>query len=256
MKNLPCTHLVADAQDRFWHTAECWPERQGGVRTWGLTGREVALSAGPLFRPYLTPRRPDWPGRLSRRSNCLEAECDDQSDLISCASRCRVEVITVDRRTFISSLALGTLVVPHAARVQPARKVARIGLLGVGAKTSDMVGPQPTATTTSALLRGLLELGYVYGEHFVTEPRGSEGQAERFPVLAAELVRLQVDVIVAAGPLLVALQQATSTIPIVMAGAEDPVGWGVVEKSRTTGYKLHRREQPDAGANRETIRAA
>jgi putative ABC transport system substrate-binding protein len=75
----------------------------------------------------------------------------------------------------------------------------------------------------------LRELGYVYGEHFVTEPRGGEGKPERFPNLAAELVRLQVDVIVAGGPTLPALKQATSTIPVVMAGAGDPVALGFVQ---------------------------
>jgi hypothetical protein len=76
-----------------------------------------------------------------------------------------------------------------------------------------MVGPQPQAPDINALLRGLRDLGYVYGEHFVTEPRGSEGKPERFLSLAAELVRLQVDVIFAAGVALPALKQVTSTIP-------------------------------------------
>ena len=69
------------------------------------------------------------------------------------------------------------------------------------------------------------ELGYVYGEQFVTEPRGAEGQPERYAGLAAELVHLQMDVIVAAGP---ALMQATSTIRVVMAASSDPVGLGHV----------------------------
>ena len=63
----------------------------------------------------------------------------------------------------------------------------------------------------------------------MTEPRGAEGKPERFPNLAAELVRLQVDVIVAGGPTLPALKQATSTIPVVMAGAGDPVDQGFVQ---------------------------
>jgi putative ABC transport system substrate-binding protein len=68
----------------------------------------------------------------------------------------------------------------------------------------------------------------VYGQHFVTEPRGAEGRPERFSSLAAELVRLPVDLIVAAGPTLAALKQATSTIPVVMAASIDPVGEGLV----------------------------
>jgi putative ABC transport system substrate-binding protein len=73
------------------------------------------------------------------------------------------------------------------------------------------------------------DLGHVYGEDFVTEARSPAGQVERFPALVAELTGLRVDVIVSAGPALAALKQATSTLPIVMAGAEDPVGLGVVK---------------------------
>jgi putative ABC transport system substrate-binding protein len=92
-----------------------------------------------------------------------------------------------------------------------------------------MVGPQPPNPFVSALLRGLRELGYVYGEHFVTEPRGGGSVPERFPSLAAELVRLHMDVIVAGGGrALPALKQATSTIPIIMAASSDPVGLGFV----------------------------
>jgi putative ABC transport system substrate-binding protein len=69
----------------------------------------------------------------------------------------------------------------------------------------------------------------VYGQHFVTEPRGAEGKPELYPGLAAELVRLQVDVIVSSGPTLAALKQATSTTPIVMAAAIDPMGEGLVQ---------------------------
>ena len=134
----------------------------------------------------------------------------------------------MDRRAFIGSLALGTLTVPRVARAQPARNVYRIGILGLS-ETSDMVGPEPRNPTINAFLRGLRELGYVYGEHFVTEPRGGEGRPERYQGLAAELVHLQVNVIVAAGPVLPALKQATSTIPVVMAASGDPVGLGLVQ---------------------------
>jgi putative ABC transport system substrate-binding protein len=109
------------------------------------------------------------------------------------------------------------------------RTAYRIGILGSRTSTSELVGPQPQEPAVNALLGGLRELGYVWGEHFVTEPRGGEGKLERFPDLAAELVRLRVDVIVAAGPTLPALKQATSTIPVVMTGAADPVGQGFAE---------------------------
>jgi putative ABC transport system substrate-binding protein len=146
------------------------------------------------------------------------------------------------RRAFIGSLALGTLSVPRVTPGQPARKVYRIGILSLR-MTSDLVGPQPRSPATSALLGGLRELGYVYGEHFVTEPRGGGGRPERFPSLVAELVRRQVDVILAAGPALPALKQATSTIPVIMTATLDPVRQGFVESlghpgGNFTGFSL------------------
>ena len=136
----------------------------------------------------------------------------------------------MDRRAFIGSLIFGALAVPRVASAQPARKVLpdRDPQSWDDLRHGRAPAPGPV---TGALLRGLRELGYVYGEHFVTEPRGAEGKPERFPALAAELVRLQVDVIVLAGhtPATRRLKQATSTIPIVMAGAGDPVAQGFVQ---------------------------
>jgi putative tryptophan/tyrosine transport system substrate-binding protein len=137
------------------------------------------------------------------------------------------------RRTLI--VAGGLWVAPWAGRGQPARTIYGIGMLGVGATPADMAGPDPAWPSTAALLGGLRELGYVYGETFVTEARSAEGQVERFPGLVADLIRLQVDLIVAAGPALAACKQATSTLPIVMAGAEDPVGLGVVKSLAQPG---------------------
>ena len=135
----------------------------------------------------------------------------------------------MDRRKFIGSLSLGTIAVLRATRAPAARNVYRIGMLSIGSSAADMAGAQPRATSINAFLSGLREIGYVYGEHFVTETRGREVPFERFPAVAAELVRLQMDVIVSAGPWLGALKQATSTIPIVMAGGEDPVGQRIVQ---------------------------
>lgn len=140
----------------------------------------------------------------------------------------------IDRRTFIRSSALGAIAVTRAALAQSPRKIYRVGILGpfVG---SDIVGPEPRSPFVSALLRGLRELGYVYGKDFVTEPRGDEGKPERLPGLAAELVSLPVDVIVARGIALPALKEATSTIPIVMAASGDPVGQGLVRSLSRPG---------------------
>ena len=106
------------------------------------------------------------------------------------------------------------------------------------------------------MLAGLRELGYVYGEHFVTVPRSSEGKSERFPALAAELVAVQVDVIVAAGPALPALKQATSTIPIVMTGSGDPVAQGFVQSLARPGRQHHRADAAVAGHGGQADRAA
>ena len=90
-----------------------------------------------------------------------------------------------------------------------------------------------------ALLGGMRDLGYVYGEQFVTEPRGAAGNPDRFPALAAELVRLKVDVILAGGgPSVPALKQATTTIPIVMAASGDPVGDGYVQSLAHPGGNI------------------
>ena len=122
----------------------------------------------------------------------------------------------------------------------------------MGYVTADMVGPKPRSPVVAALLRGLQELGYAYGKDFVTEVRGGEAGPEHFRRLASELVRLRVDVIVAPGPMLPALKQATSTIPVVMAGALDPVAQGLVKSlgqpgGNFTGFSL---QSADAVAKR------
>ena len=136
--------------------------------------------------------------------------------------------LRLDRRAFIGGITVGLLAAPHVTLAQPARRVARVGMLGLSA-TADLTLPHPKSRSAEALLRGLRELGYVYGEHFVTEARGAEARPERFPALVADLIRLRVDVIVAAGPALPALKQATSMIPVVMAADSDPVARGLAQ---------------------------
>ena len=141
----------------------------------------------------------------------------------------------MDRRTFIGVLASGLLAAPLAAVAQQTGKVWRIGVIAYAPTTADMVGPDPKPRAVNALLRGLRELGYVYGQHFVTEPRGAEGRADRFPGLVADLIRLQMDVIVAVSASLPAVKQATSTIPIVFPGTNDPVGAGYAKSLARPG---------------------
>jgi putative ABC transport system substrate-binding protein len=111
------------------------------------------------------------------------------------------------RREFLGTLAGGLLVVPLAVEAQQAAKIARIGYL----VTNLAAGPR-----LEAFLQGLRDLGYVEGRNVVIEYRDAEGKLERLPALAAELVALKVDVIVAGGtPQALAAKQATRTVPIV-----------------------------------------
>ena len=122
----------------------------------------------------------------------------------------------------IVTIALGVLVAPLAANAQPATKVYRIGRFTSGLPPT--AGPNPSE---EAFRQGLHELGYVEGQNLVIESRYAEGSLERLPDLAAELIRLPVEVIVAGGsPVIHAVQEATRTIPIVMAAASDAVAEG------------------------------
>jgi putative ABC transport system substrate-binding protein len=126
------------------------------------------------------------------------------------------------RREFITLLAGAAAGWPFAARAQPAGNRWRIGWLGGASSATafDAVAGFP---------QGMRELGYVEGKDFIIEYRFAEGRYERFPELAAELVGLNVDVIVLGTPAAVrAAQQATKTIPIVMGYSTDPVGNGFV----------------------------
>src|SRR5574341_592142 len=116
----------------------------------------------------------------------------------------------------IVTLALGLLVVPLAVEAQPSATVPRIGLLSVFAPANQ--GPNRIDTFRQALQ----ELGYREGENILIEYRWGEGNPERLSDLAADLVRLPVDVIVTGGMIGArAAQHATTTIPIVVGGASD-----------------------------------
>jgi len=148
------------------------------------------------------------------------------------------------RRGLLSALGSAALLGPDGARAQPAGKVARIGVVAIGGATSDMAGALPPHSNTRAFLRGMAELGYAYGRDFVTEPCG----VDRLSALS-ELVALKPDVIVATGggAVLPTLQKATSTIPVVMTAAPDPVNQGYVQSlarsgNNFTGMSLQSRE--------------
>jgi putative tryptophan/tyrosine transport system substrate-binding protein len=108
----------------------------------------------------------------------------------------------------ILTLALGLLLAPLAAEAQQAKKVFRVGVLATANPRSGV--------SCVAFAQRLRDLGYVEGQNLVVEFRNAEGQADRLPDLAAELVRLQVDVMVASGTeaTLRAARHATSTLPM------------------------------------------
>ena len=127
----------------------------------------------------------------------------------------------IDRRTFLVATAGSLLAAPLAAGAQPAPRNARIGYLATNLAT--------TPHLQDAFRQGLRDLGYVEGRNLVIEYRSAEGKVERLPALAAELVALKVDIILAPARVhVLAAKQATRTLPIVFATAADPVGSGLV----------------------------
>ena len=136
------------------------------------------------------------------------------------------------RRKILVALG-GALAAPLAAFAQqkPA-KVVRIGFM-------DATSASGRASYVQALRAGLRDLGYVEGRNVLIEFRWAEEKYERLPALAAELVQLKVDVIVApSSPAIQALQKATTTIPIVFAAVGDPVGSGFVASLARPGGNI------------------
>ena len=127
---------------------------------------------------------------------------------------------------------LTLLAAPPGAAAQPTGKIARIGYLSPLTAEAD-------AAHLEAFRQGLRALGYVEGQNAVIEARYAGGRFDRLPDLAAEIVRLKVDLIVAAPtPAIRAARQATRTIPIVMAFSGDPVGDGFVAKLARPGGNI------------------
>ena len=154
------------------------------------------------------------------------------------------------RREFITILGGAATTWPLAAHAQPAGKLPTIGYLGSST-------PSAEAPRTNALLQRLRELGWTEGRNFAVEYRWAEGRTERFAAIAAEVVRLKVDIIVTPGSAVPALKQATSVIPIVFAVEADPVGRGLVASLARPGGNITglSNQQPDiAGKRVELLR--
>jgi len=125
------------------------------------------------------------------------------------------------RRDFITLAGGAAAAWPLAAQAQQPSKVPIIGFLGPGT-------PSAWSAWTAALVQRLRELGWIEGRTVAIEYRWAEGSTDRFGEIAAEFVRLKVDVIVTVGGAVLAAKEVTSVIPIVFAAANDPVGTGLV----------------------------
>jgi len=129
----------------------------------------------------------------------------------------------VDRRRFLGALSAGLLAVPVGVEAQQPTRIYRVGYFVSG-------GVVTTMPLLNALRQGLRELGWIEGQNIAIETRLAEGRTDELPRLASELVALPVDVIVAFGPQVIrAAQQATRTIPIVMAIVHEPIAFGFVK---------------------------
>ena len=135
----------------------------------------------------------------------------------------------MNRRRFLMTSLAGAFAGPLAAEGQPAGKVYRVGRLAGGTE----------APTLEAFRQGLQDLGWAVDQNLLIEARSAEGQPDRLPALAVELVQLRVDVIVAAGDAAIeAARRATSSIPIIMAVATDALERGFVASLARPGGNI------------------
>jgi putative ABC transport system substrate-binding protein len=139
----------------------------------------------------------------------------------------------MDRRAFLGTMTGSLLAMPLAAGAQQVGKLVRVGVLSPGSST------EAREVQREPFERGLRELGWLPGSTFAVEYRYAEGSVARLADLAAELVRLRVDVLVARGSIAIrAARQATSIIPIVMSSADDPVADGFVKSLARPGANI------------------
>src|SRR5262249_42317280 len=184
-----------------------WPLCQFGNLTAFEPKRSFAGFTRLAYRPWYRPRD----GSVVSSLHCM----NDPQPEGHMASYIR-------RRKFLATLLGGAAAAwPLAARAQQPAKLPTIGYLGTAAASA-------WAPWTAAFVQRLHELGWIEGRTVAIQYRWAEGHTERFAEIAAEFVRLKVDVIVTGGNAAVAAKQASSVVPIVFALASDPVGDGLV----------------------------
>src|SRR5215472_1631908 len=172
---------------------------------------------------FMGPSSTTAPERRQRRRVCATFAVAQPITLARIAVTTRREILVA------AGSGLGLLAVPRLASAQRAEKIRRIGFLGTGTAAG-------MAVWVGALRAELRQLGHVEGQNLSIEYRWADGQYERAPELAAELVRLKVEVLVTHGtPGTFAAKAATTTIPIVMASVGDAILAGLVESLAKPG---------------------
>ena len=162
----------------------------------------------------------------------------------------------MNRRALLTGLSGSILLAPLSAIAQPAGKVYRVGLILFYYPVSEMAGLNPPHPHFKAFFHSLRDLGYVEGRNLILERRSLEGKLERLSDVVAEVVGLKVDVIVSSNGLLTrAAKDATTSIPIVMAGNATPVEAGLVSSLARPGGNVTGLAE-DAGPEREGKRVA
>jgi len=154
--------------------------------------------------------------------------------------------IHIERRQFIFALGGAAVAWPLAARAQQAGKLPTIGFLGANT-------PASQSQWTAAFVQRLRDLGWIEGRTVAIEYRWAEGRSERLAEIAAEFVRLKVDIVVTWGTIpALAIKEATSVIPIVFAAAGDPAGTGLVASLARPGGNVTglSNQQGDLGGKR------
>ena len=152
------------------------------------------------------------------------------------------------RREFIATIG-GAAVWPLAAQAQPSRRIPVVGVFWAYANA------EAAAASRLSLLKSLAELGYIPGNTFILEERYAGEVPERYGTLAAELVNLNVDVLVSQGGApTVALHRATSTVPIVFVAVSDPVAQGFVSSLSKLGGNMSGMSQMAADISSKRLR--
>jgi putative ABC transport system substrate-binding protein len=142
----------------------------------------------------------------------------------------------MERRTLLCGSIAVAVIAPCAAKAQQAGKVYRVGLIFPSPPVSEMAGLEPVSNGARAFVRGLRALGYVEGRNLILERRSAEGRFERFAPIVAELVSLNVDVIVVSSTSLAQrAKEVTTAVPIVMGAVADPVGSGLAQSLARPG---------------------